>query len=200
MSKHSSSLAGTCTKAVAAAMFCAACLTHGTREVALYAGAPRARDTIATLYGDIRAVDGQDVLGSGRSFELIPTCHVVTTRRRLGKVDPGWSMVDAVPDVTFIVQMRANHSYVFEYTGQNLDLMLQAREKDASGQTVRILRPSNDLNAARRCLDEASKTGTKATPGGLGRASRPFTPDHSAATAGATGMAPTAGAAGTPAP
>lgn len=177
-------------------MFFAACLARDTRGVALYPGAPRARDTIAALYGDIRAVDGQDVLGRGRSFELLPTCHVVTTRRRLGKVDPGWSMVEAVPDVTFIVQMRANHSYVFEYTGQDLDLMLQAREKDASGHTVRILRPSDDPNAARRCLAEASKPSNFATPVGVGGTSSPVAQAYPITMGTPPGMEQTAGAAG----
>lgn len=136
-----------------------ACVGGSSRGVPLYSPETprRAENTIAALLGDIATVDGRDVSGSGRTFELLPGCHVITTRRSFGKVEQGLPMTALLPPLTFVLPMHANRSYLLEYepssnAGNGGVALIQAREVDASGKVLATHLPTSDKALVEHCL------------------------------------------------
>lgn len=133
----------------------AACVGRETRGVPLYPGPARGADEVAGLIGDIDTVDGRDVSSSERSFEVLPGCHVVTTRARVAQ---GWTVAGIPPRWTFVIQVQAGHGYVLEYTGRSGTSAMNALEKDARGQIVASLAPTSDRALIERCRAKAQGT------------------------------------------
>lgn len=143
--------------AVAVLPLLVACVGGTSRGAALYPtrGDRPPVETVAQLYGDIATVDGASMSGRGRSFELLPGCHVVTTRTSWGERDHSGTMSGNMPMLTYVVQMQPNRSYVLEYdlanrTGNGGTLVFTAKELDANGNTLAQLQPAaSDADVAR---------------------------------------------------
>jgi hypothetical protein len=74
-----SSAASLSTLAALVALLLPACIVRGGQPLALYPNpeSPRPPAEVARLFGPIAAIDGQDVSRQGKSFALLPGCHIV---------------------------------------------------------------------------------------------------------------------------
>jgi hypothetical protein len=92
------------------------CIHHQTGGYPLYEPASPRRPTadVARLFGPIASVDGRDVSGLGRSFELLPGCHVVVTQKQMLEFDNAASVSGQFPPRTYLFWMKAAHTYVIE--------------------------------------------------------------------------------------
>jgi hypothetical protein len=128
------------------------------RGVPLYSGARGAVDQVASLYGPIATVDGQDVSSQGDAFELRVGCHVVTTKTQYLEHDLALNTgatLGAEPTLTFAIQMRPGFSYAFEHRTQDIDGVtgrgwMTARELDRAGK-ARGLQPTQDAATIAAC-------------------------------------------------
>lgn len=143
-----------CALVVVAPILLIACVGGPARGVALYPGPVRETTTIATLVGDIESVDGRQVSNAGRTFELLPGCHVVTTRARVAR---GWSVPAIPPEFTFVIQFQAGRGYVLEYSGRSGTATMNALEKDAQGNVLSSLVPTSDKDSIARCQPQLGK-------------------------------------------
>jgi len=117
---------------------------------------PRPLTDVAQLYGEIATVDGRDVSSAVQPFELLPGCHVVTTRTSWGKRDNSGSISGNMPEFSFVINMQPNHGYVIDFelatrTGNGGAIELRALEKDAAGNVSATLLPSIDQKELDRC-------------------------------------------------
>jgi hypothetical protein len=128
----------------------------------LYAGPARVEQELALLSGPVQAVDGIDVSNHGSLFSLLPGCHIVKLRSRIGEGDVGgaWS-VDTHGRV-YAFRMRAGHSYDIEVrllpgkdglgTSAVGGAEIKAIERDANGsrlQTVARVHGEADIESCR---------------------------------------------------
>ena len=124
-----------------------ACITGGGHPRQLYPGASRPPAETARLTGSIGSVDGQDVSRLGKSFALLPGCHVVRPPAKVAEVDktsPN-SYVASVPsDVTFAIRMQPGHTYEIqvrpdENTGHTaVFAAVQAWDRDEHGGSTPV--------------------------------------------------------------
>ena len=142
-----------------AALFAAACGSQVTRGVPLYPrlGDGPGLDRVATLYGPIQTVDGQDVSRKGQTFELLPGCHVVTLQRNIGEGSANGAWAANLPRLTVAFEMKPAHRYAIasdmhESSGPVSRVTIFAREKAPDGSTVRVpfARSEDDILNCRR--------------------------------------------------
>jgi hypothetical protein len=133
----------------AGALLVAGCIVSGGHPHPLYPGDPRPPAEIARLFGPIGAVDGQDVSHFGKSFSLLPGCHVVKLAQKTGEINTLGSggYVASLPDVTYAFRMRPAHTYEIEIqtdpsSGPIGEIRIRAWERDANGA-------ANELGPAR---------------------------------------------------
>jgi hypothetical protein len=140
-------------------LFAAACGLQAARGFPLYSkvGDGPGPDRVATLYGPIQTVDGQDVSRKGQTFELLPGCHVVTLQRNIGEGSANGAWAANLPRLTVAFEMKAAHAYVIrsdmgETSGPVSRVTIVAREKAPDGSTVRIpfARSEDDVSNCRR--------------------------------------------------
>ena len=134
---------------------------------------PRESQTLARLEGPIATVDGQDVSskGGGMAFEILPGCHVVTLKRKMGEGSGNGAWAADLRPIAYAFRMRQGHRYSIETSVQfgadsqvgavdesqvraNVDifgatggathgqLTIIARERDWNGTLVRVVSPS----------------------------------------------------------
>jgi hypothetical protein len=138
-----------------------ACISGaGAKPYPLYSSdAPLPEDQVAVLYGDIDAVDGRDVRGLGKSFALLPGCHVVRSATRWGEGGQTGAVVASLPPLSFAIDMEAGKRYVVEIrmigVGSHVMVGVEARELDAQGETIRGLAPTEDAAELAQCQDWA---------------------------------------------
>jgi hypothetical protein len=139
---RSSSAASAAFVAFAASLVPPACITGGGRARPLYPGDSRPPDEVARLFGPIGSVDGQDVSRLGKSFALLPGCHVVRPVSKVAEVDrtaPNAYVARVPSDVTYAFRMQAGHTYEIEVrpadnTGYtSVDAVVRAWDRDAKG-------------------------------------------------------------------
>jgi hypothetical protein len=136
-----------------------ACMAGRPPAVRLYdpATGPPGRDEVATLYGPIGAVDGRDVSGQGNAFELLPGCHVVTLRSKVGGTNSGttgaWT---ATLGGTFAFRMQAAHTYAIDLRAigdatMSGEVRIDAWDSEAGGdkRPVPPARGTADIDACR---------------------------------------------------
>ena len=132
------------------------CACIDRRPIPLYpeSGARLAPEKVATLYGDVRDVDGKFVSEHGGAFELLPGCHVVGLVESWGRVDPQTGGVIAnLPRIEYALPMREAHRYVIEIdaqmsSGPSGRLTISAREENASGTVTRKFSPATEQELA----------------------------------------------------
>lgn len=134
-----------------------ACVGGSSRGTPLYPdrGQPPSITEVAQLVGDIETVDGKSV--RGRSFELLPGCHVVTTPTSWGQHEQYSTMSGNLPKHTFVINMQPNRSYVLEYeltsrTGNGGNMVLHAFEQDAAGTKTAGLAPVSEQADIDKCM------------------------------------------------
>jgi hypothetical protein len=135
--------------------------------------APRAEQTAVPLYphsgqalpggalarvsGYVRYIDGQDVSGSGSSFELLPGCHLLSTPTRLPV--PAWPRADGAPlgvqtgELVFAVEMRVGYHYRVEVEpwSSAISVGVRVHEDNEHGVTTRVFAPLSSDHAATAC-------------------------------------------------
>jgi hypothetical protein len=112
------------------------------RAYPLYSGAERAPDSVATLEGDVEAVDGTSVSAHGHRFALEPGCHTVTNVKTWGGSDPSAAVTAHLPEIPFAIEMKPGLTYVLRIStvgpvAEGGRLQITAVEQDANGTVLR---------------------------------------------------------------
>lgn len=157
------------TGGIASAGFLVACLggACGSQSVGypLYAkvGAGPGPEKVATLYGPVQTVDDQDVAARGRTFELLPGCHIVTLQRNIGEGSATGAWAANFPRLVVAFEMKPAHRYIINLTTPDSSapvgrMVLTASEKAPDGRVVRVpfARSAEDV---RNCRHWASAQG-----------------------------------------
>lgn len=115
----------------------------GTTGTPLYPGARPGPDKVATLTGPIGTVDGVNVSLKGKTFELLPGCHIVTLERNVGAGGDNGAWAANLPGITYAFEMKPGHLYKIdldlrESSGPMSRLWIRAHERAPDGSTVRL--------------------------------------------------------------
>lgn len=114
----------------------------------LYEGEPRPPAEVAKLAGPIAKVDGVDVSELGPIFALLPGCHIVQLRSKIGEGTATGAWSEEIGRVIYAFPMRAGYLYVVDAELQaggsassvgNAGIggvKLRAVEEDADGKVV----------------------------------------------------------------
>ncbi|HEX9277100.1 MAG TPA: hypothetical protein VGA51_11990 [Casimicrobiaceae bacterium] len=141
-----------------------ACLAPHDRGEPLYPrmDPPPKPEELAHLGGYVRVVDDQQVT-EGKSFDLLPGCHIISTPARWGRVEPqsGGTTVDTGHQ-TFALVMKPGHRYFIDVKvkmmgGSTGSAVLQAREEDPSGKTTQVLGPAHSFADIENCKQAGSR-------------------------------------------
>ena len=136
------------------------CIARGGQPHPLYpdASPPRPQEQVARLFGPIAAVDGQDVSRLGKSFSVLPGCHIVQLLNKVGQINTSNSggYVGITGGATFALRMRANFTYEIEVqvesvTGPVGQLTIQAWERPADGSSATPLAPARSGDEIADC-------------------------------------------------
>ena len=142
-----------------AALLAGACGIQSTRGYPLYPrlGDGPGPDHVATLYGPIQTVDGEDVSRKGQTFELMPGCHVVTLQRNIGEGSANGAWAANLPRLTVAFPMKPAHRYAIssemeDTSGPVGHVTIVARDKAPDGSSVRVpfARSEDDILSCRR--------------------------------------------------
>ena len=129
-------------RAAVGVLLFSACITGGGNARPLYAGDPRPPGEVARLFGPIGSVDGRDVSRLGKSFALLPGCHVVRPVNKVAEIDktaPNAYVARVPSDLTYAIRMQAGHTYEIEVrpadntAHTSVDALVQAWDRDAQG-------------------------------------------------------------------
>ena len=143
-----------------------ACIVHsddgGGEAHPLYPNPEQARAPreIARLIGPIGSVDGQDVKGLGKSFALLPGCHVVMLAEKTGQINNGGigGYVASLPQhMVWAFRMEAQHAYEIDVqidrsSGPTGPLVIHAWDRDQQGgaKEVAPIRTTLEVDACRK--------------------------------------------------
>jgi hypothetical protein len=108
---------------------------------ALYAGPARPPAETALLSGYVAKVDDVDVSHMGGPFTVLPGCHVITSRDKLGDNSPSGAWSAVMPQLTFPLRMQAGHVYEIQAQRQGsgsetANLKMHAVELDGTGKKL----------------------------------------------------------------
>ena len=117
------------------------------RGYQLYPGLRADSGAVAKLTGYVQWVDGEDVSKHGRSFELMPGCHTVTTPKSWGQVSESGGVVANTGPLTYAIRMQAGYSYRVEVkfaasAGSPQSVRISAKELDPAGKVTGIFSPA----------------------------------------------------------
>jgi hypothetical protein len=122
-----------------------ACKRAGGVPYPLYPAAEPAPapDQIATLAGPIGSVVGREVGDKGRTFSLLPGCHVVVLRRDVGGAGEGGAWSAHLSRIVCAFKMRGGRRYSVEIrtddsTGPVGHFTIKAFERDAAGAATQL--------------------------------------------------------------
>jgi hypothetical protein len=165
----------------------AATVACGPRVQVLYPHpeVPRAPGDIATISGPIASIDEGPVSARGKVFHVLPGCHVVRVKEKIGEMNAegsaGWSA--RLPPLVYAFQARPAHAYSIEIdarqgTGLFGQLSILAVDRGPGGSATPIA-PTTDPLDVRLCLrrsptellvpeegpaDDAREAGTATAP------------------------------------
>src|SRR6267378_1637265 len=140
------------------------CLVSHDRGEPLYpvTDARPKREDVAQLGGYVRMVDNQQVT-EGKSFELLPGCHIVGTPARWGRVDSssGGVLVDTGHQ-TFALVMKAGHRY---FVGVSVKMMggstgsavVEATEEDPQGRKTTVIGTAKSTADIETCKEDGAR-------------------------------------------
>jgi hypothetical protein len=138
----------------------AGCITRGGEPHPLYPNAEvrRPPEQVARLFGPIASVDGRDVSRLGKSFSVLPGCHVVQLLDKVGQINTsnGGGYVGVTGGAVFALRMRANFTYeidvqVQDVTGPVGQLAIQAWERRAEGGNGTAIAPAKSVEEIADC-------------------------------------------------
>jgi hypothetical protein len=142
------------------------------RPVALYPNPeqPRAAESLAHLQGPVAKVDGVDVEAHGTVFDLLPGCHVVTLRRKVGEGNVSGAWMADLGTIIYAFHMRPAFLYSIDvrvrFRGASHGSMtIVAEERDASGALVSRIKPTRRPQDIEECQDPKTAA-TLPTPEG----------------------------------
>jgi hypothetical protein len=122
-----------------------ACINRGGEARPLYPGPPRPAGEVARLFGPIGTVDGKDVSRLGKSFALLPGCHLVKLAEKTGEINTlgNGGYVASLPPAVYAFRMQATHTYEIEVvldatTGPTGEIRIRAWDRDATGVSTEI--------------------------------------------------------------
>ena len=118
---------------------------------------PRDRTTLAQLQGQIATIDGVDVEPYGTVFDLLPGCHVVSLRRKVGEGDQSGAWMADLGPRFYAFRMQSGYLYTIDISvrfgsASHGTLTITAAERDAAGRVVRkvpLVRGARDVEACR---------------------------------------------------
>jgi hypothetical protein len=138
-----------------------ACSHINSAPFPLYPPPVRATDQVAVLSGPVATVDGVDV-PSQPSFALLPGCHVVVLKSKIGQGtdDGAWSA--DLKRTVYAFQMKAGNIYVIEVhlqpggsasvgNGNVGGVKIAAVERDANGHAIGKLSPTRNRAEIEAC-------------------------------------------------
>jgi hypothetical protein len=159
-----SSAASRFTFATLAALLLPACIVRDGQPRPLYPNpeSPRPPAEVARLFGPIAAIDGEDVSRKGKSFALLPGCHIVRLVDKVGAINTSSSggYVGTIGGVIFALRMKASFAYeievgFFDTTGPTGQLTIRAWERAADGSRSTPIAPAQseaDIDDCRKWL------------------------------------------------
>jgi hypothetical protein len=131
----------------------------------LYEGDPRPSAEVARLSGPIAKVDGVDVSDKGALFALLPGCHIVELRKKIGEGSGNGAWTEEIGRVVYAIPMKAGHVYVIDAelkAGGSTssvgnsgigDVKLRAVEQDAEGNVVAKLSKARTKADTQKCRE-----------------------------------------------
>ena len=152
------------TLATLAALLLPACIVRAGEPRPLYPNpeSPRPPAAVARLFGPIAAIDGEDVSRKGKSFALLPGCHIVRLLDKVGAINTSSSggYVGIIGGVIFALRMKASFAYeievgFFDTTGPTGELTIRAWERAADGSSSTPIAPAQseaDIDECRKWL------------------------------------------------
>jgi hypothetical protein len=138
----------------------AGCITHGGEPHPLYPNADvrRPPEQVARLFGPIASVDGRGVSRLGKSFSVLPGCHVVQLLEKVGSINTsnGGGYVGVTGGAVFALRMRASFTYEIDVQVQNVtgpvgQLSIQAWERPAAGGNATAIAPARSVEEIADC-------------------------------------------------
>jgi hypothetical protein len=157
-----------------ALMVIGACSHFQPASHPLYAGPPRPTAEVAGLSGPVATVDGVDVSSVGSSFTLLPGCHVVGLRRRIGEgnVNGAWST--ELRYAIYAFRMTAGSSYEIDVHLQpgnagvgNANVggaQVEAVERNPAGKVIGVIAPVHKPAEVEACRDWEANQAKPAAP------------------------------------
>jgi hypothetical protein len=126
------------------------------------APAPRP-DEIAVLMGPVATVDGVNVQMHGRTFGLLPGCHVVTLMRKIGETNATGGWIADFPPAFYAMRMRPGRYYRIQIRtptdgGPRGEFFISA-EEDLPGAAKQPIFPARGDADIARCRDWAAAGG-----------------------------------------
>jgi hypothetical protein len=149
--------------ALTACLALSACLAPHERGEPLYpASEPRPkREDVAQLGGYVRLVDNQQVT-EGKSFELLPGCHIVGTPARWGRVDSSGGVLVDTGHQTFALVMKPGHRYFVDVSvkmmgGSTGSAVVEATEEDPQGKKTQVINAAKTTADIEACKESGSR-------------------------------------------
>jgi hypothetical protein len=146
--------------AITIALLLAGCIAHGAEPHPLYPNPEvrRPAEQVARVFGPIASIDGEDVHRLGRSFSVLPGCHIVQLLKKVGSINTsnGGGYVGITGGAVFALRMRANFTYeidvqVQSVTGPVGQLAIQAWERPADGSSATAIAPAKSAEEIADC-------------------------------------------------
>jgi hypothetical protein len=130
---------------------------------------PRPTASLAHLQGPIGWVDAIDVEPYGTVFDVLPGCHVVTLRRKVGASDVSGAWVADLGTMTYVFWMKPDHLYTVDvstrFRGASHGTMtITAEERDPSGTVVNVVPQARRTRDIEACQDWQAATTLAAKP------------------------------------
>lgn len=155
--------------------FVGACSHFQPATHPLYAGPVRPTAEVARLSGPIATVDGVDVSSVGTSFSLLPGCHVVELRRKIGEGSTSGAWSTELRYTRYAFRMRAGSSYEIDVQLQpgnaamgsaNVGgVTIEAVERGPSGKIVGVIPPVQKPAQIDACVAWDKQTNATASDG-----------------------------------
>ena len=132
--------------------FAVGCIKPGAEPAAVAINTEDAETPgIATLVGDVLSIDGRRVAHQGNRFSLTPGCYTITNLTTWGGASENGSGAAKLPEIPFMVDMRADYTYVMRIgtVGPAEDgaaVVVTVVEQDENGVVEREFKPNTSCD------------------------------------------------------
>ena len=108
--------------------------------------------------GHIGWVDAIDVEPYGTVFDVLPGCHVVTLRRKVGASDVSGAWVAELGTMTYVFWMKPGHLYSIDVSvrfrsASHGSMTITAAERDSSGAVLNVVPQARAMREIEACRD-----------------------------------------------